>query len=406
MSAALHLMPGPDDEPTPPLDTAGEHPSTPAIQQPGEPPALDDVQPGEHAEPHDEEELEDEEPAPGRTLAMPDLRPYASLEWIPAVINAGVEGARRRREHAPERKAARKARKAERHAADEPAARPRPWLMAVDYLTGTRILLGHLIAWLGGEHGPKGMTVPARLGATGLSLYFAYRTATTWPVWGPVGLTAAYCCATLGVLHKQRAAQAKKKPSPKAAKTVTKTPEPPPADTLVEDAGEADEHAPGEAAEEVPEQSSVEAAVEPPAPPSREVIAGALYGLYRGGSGVLLTALRQHLSLPHTRAVREVLGEAGIRVREGVRTPAGNGPGIHTDDFPPQPPSPDLYQGEAVVAGQSANNNNANAESGGEKGFGVDGTYWPVGRLYHFAPHPTNPHGTVIVHHEEGGNGG
>ncbi|MEV5007298.1 hypothetical protein [Streptomyces sp. NPDC055692] len=346
MTTALHLVPDPDDEHPTPSDTAGEQQPTQAapaaVEQPGEEPT------------GDEAELEDEEPAPMRALAMPDLRPYVSLAWIPAVINAGLAATRRWRERAPERKAARRARKKDRRAADEPTGGRRLSAMAADYLAGTRILLGHLAAWLRGEYGRKDMKTPTRLGVVGLAGYCAVRTVITWPVWGPVGITVVWCCAALGALHKQRAEQGEKRPTGKAAKGEAKTPE----------------QAPAEDAEQAP----AEAAEEPPAPPSPEVVARTLHRLVGEGRGVLLTTLRQHLGLADTRAVREVLDWAGIRVRPGVRTAAGNGPGVHRQDFPPCPSSPDPAQGGDVVAGQSANANANNAESGPQKGVGVDGS--------------------------------
>ncbi|MFE7214564.1 hypothetical protein ACFU93_32410 [Streptomyces sp. NPDC057611] len=375
MTTALHLVPEPDDEHTPPSDTAGEQ------------------QPTEAAPATVEAELEDEEPAPLQALAMPDLRPYVSLEWIPAVINAGLEATRRWRKQAPERKAARRARKKERRAAGEPTGRRRLWAMAADYLAGTRFLLGHLAAWLGGEYGPKDMKTPARLAALGFAGYCAVRTVTTWPVWGPVGITVVWCCAALGALHRQRAEQGDKQPTGKAAKALAKTAEQTPAEGPVEDTGDSPD--------EDPEEAPAEAAAEPAAPPSREAIAGALHHLVGEGRGVLLTTLRQHLSLPHTRALREVLDAAGIRVRPGVRTPAGNGPGIHTNDFPPPPPSPDPAHGDRCLPRSGANNNNANAERSPQKGLRADGSYWPEGKPYHLEPDASNPHRTLIVYHRD-----
>lgn len=390
MTAALHLVPDPDEEPTLPPDTAGEQPTeaaTAAVEEPGE----------ENA-PDEDADL-DEEPARVRALAMPNLRPYASLAWIPATINAGVEGARRRHQRAPERKAARRAAKAQAQAAGEPMGRARLWAMAADYLAGTRLLLGYLAAWLGGEYGPKDMKVPARLAAVGFAGYCGYRTVTSSPVWGTVGLTVVYCAAALGALHQQRAEQGKKQPTGTATKGVAKAPGPPPAQAAEQTPAETPADAPAEDAEQAPAEAVEETPAEPQAPPSREAIAGALHHLYRGGSGVLLTTLRQHLSLPHTRAVREVLDGAGIRVREGVRTPGGNGPGIHTHDFPPPPPSPDPAHGDPCLPRSGANNNNANAESGPQKGLRADGSYWPPGKPYHYEAHPDNPDRTVIVHH-------
>ncbi|MFK0063393.1 hypothetical protein ACIQTN_29710 [Streptomyces werraensis] len=406
MTAALHLVPEPDDEQPPTPDTSGEQHPAP---EPAPAPA-DEQEPGEELHDADEpgeelEDEEDEEPAPRRALAMPDLRPYADVAAVPRVIKAT------RRDRAERRK-----------------GRPgRLLAIAVDVVAGTVLLLRRGGAWLGGEHGPASVKGPGRLGLALLGLYFGYRTVDTWPLEGVAGLGAVWVGAALGERHRQRAQaaeQAKKQAAKAAAKASPKasakaaaegaeqtaeqaparrswwsritSPEQPAEEPTDTPAGQPDE-APDEDAEEAP----TEAAAEPPAPPSREAIAGALHHLYRGGSGVLLTTLRQHLSLPHTRAVREVLGGAGIRVREGVRTPGGNGPGVHTHDFPPLPPSPGPSPGDVVCAGESTNNNNANAESGPQEGLRADGSYWPPGRDYHFEPDPTNPHGTLIIRHRD-----
>lgn len=56
------------------------------------------------------------------------------------------------------------------------------------------------------------------------------------------------------------------------------------------------------------------------------------------GTSVLLTRLAADLTVlhpswePSTKAVRALLAEAGIPVRSGVRTPDGNGPGVHHRD--------------------------------------------------------------------------
>ncbi|MDH6489619.1 hypothetical protein [Streptomyces sp. SAI-127] len=423
MTSALHLVPDPDDE-TPPPDTAGEKhptpeptPAAPAVEEePGE--ELHDADEADE-EPDDEvgeDDEEHEEPAPRRVLAMPDLRPYADVTAVPQVISAGVEATRRARANRAERR----------------KGRPRRLLaIAVDVAAGTVLLLRHGVAWLGGDYGPASVKGPGRIGLAFLGGYFAYRTVDTWPLYGTTGLAAVWLGAALGERHRQRAEAAedvKKKTKGKAGKSSPKAaakdaedgdqeaaektparrswwsritspgePDEAPADTPEKDAGDS----PDEAADEGEEEAPAEAAAEPPAPPSREVIAGALHQLYRGGSGVLLTTLRQHLSQPHTRAVREVLGAAGIRVREGVRTPGGNGPGVHTHDFPPLPPSPDPSPGDVVCAGESTNNNNANTESDPQKGLDADGTYWPPGRPYYFEPDPANPHGTRIVYPRE-----
>jgi len=91
-------------------------------------------------------------------------------------------------------------------------------------------------------------------------------------------------------------------------------------------------------------------------------IVAVLQALGEGGNGVLLTALREAAGLPDTKTVRTLLGEADIRVRAGVRTPAGNGPGVHADDIPaPSPttssPSPDRCLCSSEAANANTNNN-------------------------------------------------
>jgi hypothetical protein len=64
----------------------------------------------------------------------------------------------------------------------------------------------------------------------------------------------------------------------------------------------------------------------------------ALQRLGRNGDNVLLTQLRKRLGAKDTKAVRKLLKAEKIRVRPGVRTPAGNGPGVHREDIPAPPP--------------------------------------------------------------------
>lgn len=98
------------------------------------------------------------------------------------------------------------------------------------------------------------------------------------------------------------------------------------------------------------------------------------------GTSVLLTRLAADLAAQHpdwdpsTKAVRALLAEAGIRVREGVRTPGGNGPGVHHEDAPAPLPSPGAAPEAGVVAnvgaGQSTNANANNVEEWvGSAGF-------------------------------------
>jgi hypothetical protein len=64
----------------------------------------------------------------------------------------------------------------------------------------------------------------------------------------------------------------------------------------------------------------------------------ALQYLGRNGDHVLLTQLRKRLGAKDTKAVRKLLKAEKIRVRPGVRAPAGNGPGVHREDIPAPPP--------------------------------------------------------------------
>ncbi|MGW6459125.1 hypothetical protein ACWF94_24915 [Streptomyces sp. NPDC055078] len=160
---------------------------------------------------------------------------------------------------------------------------------------------------------------------------------------------------------------------------------------------------PEKADSEDPEEDPEEGEEEAQAAPSHEDVIRALHYLYRGGSGVLNTALAQHLQLPHTRALKEVLTEVGITPRPGVRTPAGNGPGVHRDDFPPLPFSQKDPQGSGVAAGQTANVNANNAESGPE-GLGVRGNVWTaeeVAQGYRWLQDPTKPCAWKIEKHDE-----
>ncbi|MFJ8470595.1 hypothetical protein [Kitasatospora sp. NPDC094011] len=114
-------------------------------------------------------------------------------------------------------------------------------------------------------------------------------------------------------------------------------------------------------------------------------------------TSVLLTQLASDLAADHpdweasTKAVRTLLTAAGIPVRGGVRTPDGNGPGVHHEDVPPLPspsaPTPAADVVANVGAGQSANANanNTSATPGGEE--------------FVLQPHPTDPARTIVVHH-------
>lgn len=99
----------------------------------------------------------------------------------------------------------------------------------------------------------------------------------------------------------------------------------------------------------------------------------ALRVLGKGGHHVLLTGLRKELGVADTKAVRALLKADGIRVRPGVRTPAGNGPGVHVADIPAAPPEPDEEHADGCCC-RSANNTNANndQEDPSQKGLSVE----------------------------------
>ncbi|MFI5664610.1 hypothetical protein [Streptomyces sp. NPDC051684] len=102
-------------------------------------------------------------------------------------------------------------------------------------------------------------------------------------------------------------------------------------------------------------------------------VAEALRTLGTGGNSVLLTALRKQLRTEDTKTVRKILKAEGIRVRPGVRTPTGNGPGVHHEDIPPAPPEPNDEHGDGCCC-RSANNTNANngQEDPPQKGLSVE----------------------------------
>ncbi|MDI9885329.1 hypothetical protein QMZ92_13225 [Streptomyces sp. HNM0645] len=95
------------------------------------------------------------------------------------------------------------------------------------------------------------------------------------------------------------------------------------------------------------------------------------------GESVLLTQIQKAAGLPDTRAVRGLLKAAGVRVRAGVRTPAGNGPGVHHKDIPP-PLSPDSGTPSGRCLCSSGANANANNEptEGAREGLRVE----PIGQ--------------------------
>jgi hypothetical protein len=100
-----------------------------------------------------------------------------------------------------------------------------------------------------------------------------------------------------------------------------------------------------------------------------------LWDLVGDGRGVLLTVLRNALQWETTKEVRDFLTDEDIPVRAGVRTVAGNGPGVHRDDFPPLPsPVDELSPVGVVAAGEDAN---ANANNGPDQRDRLRKIHWP-----------------------------
>jgi DNA-binding MarR family transcriptional regulator len=65
---------------------------------------------------------------------------------------------------------------------------------------------------------------------------------------------------------------------------------------------------------------------------SSDQVRAAVARLVGDDRGVLLTTVRERFGLGDTKAVRDLLDKADINVRPGVRTPKGNGPGVHRYD--------------------------------------------------------------------------
>lgn len=134
----------------------------------------------------------------------------------------------------------------------------------------------------------------------------------------------------------------------------------------------------------------------PPASPTAAETHTLTATLAAAEGSLLLTRLTAELASRHprweasTKATRALLAEAGIRVRDGVRTAAGNGPGIHQADAPPLPSPSAAATGEPVVANvaadQSANTNANNAP------------VTPSREGFTSQPDPDNPARTIITH--------
>ncbi|MFJ9448182.1 hypothetical protein ACIRRH_41160 [Kitasatospora sp. NPDC101235] len=159
----------------------------------------------------------------------------------------------------------------------------------------------------------------------------------------------------------------------------------PPAEKAEEDTSKAGDQEPDGEAEEEPDETL-------PTPAETHALTASLA---TGGTSVLLTRLAADLGAAHplwkasTKAIRALLAQASIPVREGVRTPDGNGPGVHHEDVPPLPsPSRTAPLADVVAnvgAGQSANTNTNNTEE------------WSTQEGRVMRADPENPARTIIV---------
>ncbi|WP_406501566.1 hypothetical protein OHA04_27490 [Streptomyces sp. NBC_01590] len=426
MGAHLHVVPEPDEAPGPgewPVLVAASAPVVAPRRAP-EPDAdrdqddevtdetadhgLDEAD-DNHVQDHDDETGEYDEkevPATRGFMTVPDLRPYADPRPLRELGSLAVESGKN---------------------VGPPLLRATGRLlrdlgrMLAWYGRGVGVLLVLLTGWLSGKYGKHG-SLGVRFGAAAFLVYAAVKLSGQYPytpwILFVLVLTATVMAATgnieipaskptkketgKGKSTKAKADQApakdkttpakdspegadeeapevsKEKPAdaPRAswAARLFRRPAPPaepPAEPLDGTPDEADEEAPEESPDEVQEEAPEgieETPVEASPGPSREDVIRSLHALVGGGRGVLLTGLRAHLSLPDTRAVKGVLEEAGITTRQGVRTVAGNGPGVHRDDFPELLSSQGSPQGAGVVAGHATNANANNAANASGEG--------------------------------------
>ena len=96
-----------------------------------------------------------------------------------------------------------------------------------------------------------------------------------------------------------------------------------------------------------------------------------LQALGRHGNSVLLTELRDALGVADTKVVKQLLDEEGIPWKP-VRTPNGNGPGVHKDAVPAvfSPAADSHGEGCCCRSGGNGNGDNGGGEGAGE-GFRV-----------------------------------
>ncbi|MFC8332771.1 hypothetical protein [Streptomyces olivaceus] len=397
----LHPVPDPDDAPVAEVGAvAGEEAvvvelparpgPAPAEVQEDRPPEADDQEP----EKTDDGREPGEDDAPRRALAVPDLRPYVTADRE-TVVDLG------------------------RGLASVLRAVGRP------LRAGVFVVLLVLRAWFSGELAPK---VPPlwRLILGPLVAVYAVGQAVVLYPWAPLLLVPAL--PLVAVIARRwadgqadREAKAKAKASAKgrkgsakeAGKGAPKTFAARLAAAVARPSAEASPEAPAEASAEAAETPSAEGGQEAeeereeppvqeaPAAPSRDQIVRALHALVGGSSGVLHTALRDHLRYPSTRAVREALDGAGIPRRDGVRAVGGNGPGVHRADIPPLPTSQEGVQESSLLQVSAANNNANNDGEGSGKGLGVEGSDQGPAYPFDILPDPgRGPSAWKVVPHD------
>ena len=369
-TAHLHAVPdpGPGDEPEPgdwpvPADAGGQEPEE----------LVDSDELGEDDE---------DEPERRRALAVPDLRPYVDVRPLAELGTLAVEAGR----HGgpPALRALGRAAKATGRA-------------VVISGRGTGVLLVLLAGWLAGQIGKRG-SIGARAGGAAFAAYAVEQLSVEFPP-----LTVVF--AAVLVLFAVLAAGGHLTPAPKKAagkKDAADKKEPPvkhaaPAKARgglrarLADRLRGDAKTPAQPSPEGSGQAPEEPAEEAVADPSPEALIRALHHLVQGGRGVLHTTLAQHLGLPDTGPVKSVLDETGIRRRPGVRSVAGNGPGVHRQDFPPLPPAQGDPQGTDVAAGQEPTPTPTTPSPRREEGFAVGRTDWSpeeIGRGFRSVPDP------------------
>ncbi|MCY0960853.1 hypothetical protein [Streptomyces sp. H27-H5] len=102
-------------------------------------------------------------------------------------------------------------------------------------------------------------------------------------------------------------------------------------------------------------------------------ILAVLRDLTKGGDHARLTQIQEAAKLPTTKAVRDLLEGAGIRIRGGVRAGGKNGPGVHRDDVPPLPsPESGTPSGGCLCSSGANTNANNSASTDPRKGLSVE----------------------------------